>query len=282
MTATPDGILVGYDGSAASEHALGWAAREARSRGLALTVCQAWAPGLPEPAAPVLDSARRSGELVLAAGMRSARALMGPGEVRPLLAGRTAVAALTDHSRSADMVVLGCRGRGGMSGLLLGSVSAQVAALACGRVVVVRGHWRPAGGYNPGPVVVGADGSAASDAAVAFAFEEAALREAPLLAVCALSDMPGCLGEAHGLREKFDRALDRWEKELPEVVVRRHVAVGAARGALLAAAGGAQLLAVGSRGRGGLRGMMLGSVSQAVLAHAACPVAVVHPAARPG
>jgi nucleotide-binding universal stress UspA family protein len=174
-------------------------------------------------------------------------------------------------------VVVGSRGRGGMAGMLLGSVSWQVAAHAHCPVVVVRGHWRSAGGYAPGPVVVGTDGSPASDAVLGFGFEEAALRGAPLLAVCALADAPGCLGGDLNLQQDAEQAITRHEKEHPEVAVQRQVAQGGARAALLAAAHDAQLLVVGSRGRGGIKGMLLGSVSQAVLHHAPCPVAVVRP-----
>lgn len=275
------GILAGYDGSDCSEQALSWAAREATSRGTALTVCHAWAPSYPAVAGKVdvLELARRGAEEVLTQGMRYARSVMRSGDVRPLLVDGPPAGAFCDLSADAAMVVLGSRGRGGLAGLLLGSVSSQVAAHACGRVVVVRGHWRPAAGYQPGPVVAGSDGSAGSQVAVAFAFEEAALREAPLLAVCALSDTAGSLGGARRLKDDFEQVIARWEKEYPEVTVERHVADGAARPALLTAAHDAQMLVVGSRGRGGVRGMMLGSVSHALLHHAPCPVSVVHPAA---
>jgi nucleotide-binding universal stress UspA family protein len=121
------------------------------------------------------------------------------------------------------------------------------------------------------------DGSAASQAAVTFAAEEAALRGAALLAVCALADSPGSLGGVHVLQEDFEKIMVSCEKEHPDVVVRRQVADGSARAALLRAAYDAQMLIVGSRGCGGEPGMMLGSVSYAVLHHARCPVSVVHP-----
>jgi nucleotide-binding universal stress UspA family protein len=280
MAGNADGILAGYDGSPSSEEALSWAAREARARGAALTVCHAWSPGfaaLPVPPA-VADFARRSAEHLIAGGLRQARDLMGPAEVRSLLVSGQPTAVLCEHSRDAGVVVLGSRGRGGFAGQLLGSVSWQVAAYAHCPVVVVRGHWRQAGGYSPGPVVVGADGSAASAAALDFGFAEAALRRAPLVAVCALADAPTSLGAGRGLQEAFEQALTRREKENPDVSVTRRVAHGGPRAALLAAAREAQLLVTGSRGRGGIHGMLLGSVSQAVLHHAPCPVAVVHPA----
>jgi nucleotide-binding universal stress UspA family protein len=201
---------------------------------------------------------------------------MGAGDVRPLLVSGSPADVLCDISTSADMVVLGHRGRGGLAGLLLGSVSSQVAAHARGAVVVVRGHWRPVPGYVPCPVVVGADGSGASQPAVEFAFAEAALQDVPLLAVCALADTPSILGGARLLEADFEQALAKCEADYPTVIVRRQVAQGAPRGALLDAAAGAQLLVVGARGRCGLRGMMLGSVSMAALHHSPCPVAVVH------
>jgi nucleotide-binding universal stress UspA family protein len=154
-------------------------------------------------------------------------------------------------------------------------VAGQVAGHAAGRVVVVRGAWRPAN-QPPGPVVVGADGSAAGQAAVVFAFEEAALRDVPLVAVCALTDNLGRLGEHRQVEEDFEDLMAREAKEHPEVSMTRQVLAGTPRSALLAAAADAQMLVVGARGRDGLDEMSLGSIAQAVLHYAPCPVAVVH------
>ncbi|HXZ71797.1 MAG TPA: universal stress protein [Streptosporangiaceae bacterium] len=280
MTSTIHGILVGYDGSPDSEQALRWAAREARWRGSVLTVCHACAPGQARAAS---GDGRASGHMPpagdqnLAGALRFAQELMGAGQARPLLAAGPAAHVLCEHSADADMVVVGARGRGGLPGMLLGSVGQQVCAHARGRVVVVRGHWHPAAGYVPGPVVVGADGSDGSRAAIAFAAEEAMLRAVPVLAVCALADSPGSLGGAGRMQEAFDRDIARREKEYPELAILRQVTFSQPRTALLEATSGAQLLVVGSRGRGGLEGMPLGSVSQAMLHHARCPVGVVHP-----
>jgi nucleotide-binding universal stress UspA family protein len=164
--------------------------------------------------------------------------------------------------------------------LRLGSVSWQVAGHASGQVVVVRGAGRPAN-RPPGPVVLGADGSAAGEAATAFAFEEAALRGVPLVTVCALADAPGCLGEFHQVEADFDHVVGRAAKEHPEVSVARQVLSGTPRVALLSAAADAQLLVVGARGRGGLTGMGLGSIAQAMLLYAPGPVAVIRDAAWP-
>jgi len=282
MIGTTYGVLVGYDGSASSDQALNWAVREAKARGTVLTVCLAWTEwydAMPASAvAPgdvAADHARRAAEHVAAGGLRMAQDLLGGQNVRLLVIYGSPAAVPCDHSAVADMVVVGSRGRGGMSRLLLGSVGLQVAAHAQGRVIVVRGHWRPHG-CVPGPVVLGADGSACSRAAAAFAFEEAALRNAPLLAVCALADTPGSLGGSGRMQEGFEQVIGPLEKQHPEVTVLRQISPGAPRDALLAAAYHAQMLVMGARGLGGIHGMMLGSVSHAVLHHAPCPVAVVH------
>jgi nucleotide-binding universal stress UspA family protein len=154
-------------------------------------------------------------------------------------------------------------------------VSLQVAACASGPVTIVRGHWQPVPSKAAHPVVVGADGSGPAQAAVAFAFEEAARYQAPLVAVCALAGAAGVLGTARQVEADFDRTLARCVSDCPEVGVQRIVRQGAPRAALLDAAARAQLLVVGARGRGGLPEMRLGSVSLAVLHHAPCPVTIV-------
>ena len=270
------GILVGYDGSAASEDALAWAAREALARGTALTVCLAQVPRFP-PSSGEQDSGddpEGGARHLLERALRRAQDLMPGGDVRPLLADGQATAVLCKHCPTADMVVVGSRGGGGLPELPIGSVGLQVAAHAPGRVVVIRGHWRHLPG-QPGPVVVGTEGSAASKAAVTFALEEASLRGTDLLAVCALADAPGAVGGAGAIRDDFDQLMSSL-RERSAVTVRRHICDGSARHALLEAAAGAQMLVVGARGRGGLRGMPLGSVALAMVCYAPCPVGVVH------
>ena len=110
-----------------------------------------------------------------------------------------------------------------------------------------------------------------------FAFEEAALRDVPLVTVCALTDTPAASAESPG-GEDFDHLVDAEAKEHPEVSVVRHVLSGTPRAALLSAAADAQMLVVGARGRGGFDEMSLGSIAQAVLQYAPCPVAVVRQA----
>lgn len=276
MTVLRDGIVAGYDSSPGADQALRWAVGEARARGCTLTVCLAWAPhdlAVLDDAA-VYDLARRRGEEILSTGLRYAESVLGPDAVVPLLARGPAAPVMCEQSAAAEMVVLGALGRDGLSGLALGSVPWQVASHAQGPVVVVRGRWSPPN-HGFAPVVAGADGSAASEAVISFAFREAELRNAPLVAVCALADAPASLGVAHRLEEDFGHTMELQEKEHPDVTTLRQVSPGAPRAALLEAAADAQLLVVGPRGRGGLGGMSLGSVASAMLHHAPCPVAVV-------
>ena len=237
MTGMTHGIVVGYDGSPDGAQALRWAAREAQARGTTLTVCLAWTPdqmGLPTGSA-LCDLARQHGRQILAQGLPYAESALGPGRVRAELAGGSAAHVLCEHSGAAEMVVLGSRGYSELRDLQLGSVSWQVAGHARGRVVVVRGEWRPSR-QPPGPVVVGADGSPAAQGAIAFAFEEAALRDVPLVAVCALTDAPGRLGEGRQVEEDFGDLVDHQAKEHPDVTVVRRVLPGTPRAALLTAA----------------------------------------------
>ncbi|MFC0037174.1 universal stress protein [Actinomadura rayongensis] len=274
----PRGVVVGYDGSAASETALRWAAREARLRGLPLTVCHAWeifmAAG--PMAFPVADLEAAARE-VLSGGAARARALHP--DVHAELGRGPAAQILLRAAAGADLLVVGSRGHGGFAGLLLGAVPAQVAGHASCPVVVVRAD-SPAG---DGTVVVGVDGSASSVEALAAAFAVADARGAPLLALLArpAAEASGTFGppvDADGIAglaaERLARLLDPWRAEYPNVAVQSEVVTGAPRDVLLAAAKDAGLIVVGSRGTGGFRGLLLGSVSEALLHHAPCPVAV--------
>ena len=276
MTGTTHGIVVGYDGSSGADQAVHWAVREAASRGTTLTVCLAWTPDhLQLPTRSALSkAARQHGQEILAQVLPYAESVLGPGRVRPDLAAGSPAHVLCERSRTADIVVVGSHGHSELPGLLLGSVSWQVAGHATGRVVVVRGATRSAN-QPRGTVVLGADGSAAGQAAVVFAFEEAALRDVPLVAVCALADAPGRLGDFRRIQEDYEHMVATEAKEHPEVSVTHQVLPGPPRAALLAAAADAQLVVVGARGRDGLDQMTLGSVAEAVLQHATCPVGVV-------
>ncbi|MFG1871275.1 universal stress protein [Micromonospora arborensis] len=193
---------------------------------------------------------------------------------------------MIEESRRAELVVVGSRGLGGFAGLLLGSVGAQVAAHAHCPVLVVRPDAQPI--PMDGPVLVGVDGSESSRLAVGYGADEAALRDVPLVLLH--------VGPSDGDRavpEEVEESQAAYQAEAvrlladasaavraaqPDLVVREHPvrAAGAAQG-LIGASGTASLLVVGTRGRAGFAGLLLGSVSQAAIGHAHCPVLVAHP-----
>lgn len=146
-------------------------------------------------------------------------------------------------------------------------------------------------------VVVGFDGSDAARAALEFGLEEARLRGCRLRVVCAWHyPLAGYMGggfEPPGPRlepgemqraaeAELDAALETLGPGREAVAVERRVREGAAAAVLLEEASDAALLVVGSRGHGGFAGLLLGSVSQQCVAHAPCPVAVVHGPAELG
>jgi nucleotide-binding universal stress UspA family protein len=282
---TATGVVVGYDGSQHGIGALDWAVGEATARGLPLTVIHVWNVYVGGPVAvPVMDVQAIAQE-ILDDGVAHVRETAPDLKVRGLLERGPAAAALIEAGKSADLIVLGPRGVGGFVGLVLGSVSAQVVEHAPCPVVIARGDLDS----GPGRVVVGVDGSEASQAALAMAFTEADLRGWSVHAVVAWESVPvrdlPPLADATGLLEAGETRLERLIVPLrelhPGVAVRAEVLPGAPREVLLDAAGGARLLVVGSRGLGGFRGLMLGSVSHALVRHAPCPVAVVHAPAEP-
>ncbi|MEU8250628.1 universal stress protein [Nonomuraea sp. NPDC048916] len=270
------GVMVGVDGSASGRQALRWAAAEAEARKLPLTVCHAWEwpyhewPGEIVP----LELARRPATRLLERTAAWARRHHAGVPVNTVIDRGSPAALMIDLSRTARLVVVGTRGYGGLSGLVAGSVSTHVATRAACPVIVVRGHVDPARG-----VAVGFDGSPAAKAALHFAAQEAHLREVGLRVIIAHRDH----GEEAGMEELRVRAEGQAWNELlplkrawPGLEVEVELVNEPARGALLAAADKASLLVVGPRGLGEVRGLLLGSITQAVIHHAPCPVAVVH------
>lgn len=286
-TAARHSILVGVDGSPSALRAVEWAAKEAARRHVPVRLCHV---GVLPPRTPHVTAPAPIHDVVTDQGRRwlqLAKVAVPGVEVETELRLGTPVADLVEASSHARMVVLGSHGLGGFEGMLAGSVSSGVAARAHCPVVVVRGRLPDEPPPMTGPVVVGVDGSAASDAAVAFAFEAASLRETSLIAVHTWLDVS--VAEAWAAlpydvdwdavaedeRRLLAERLAGWSEKYPDVPVRRVVLRDRPVRGLLAEAEGAQLIAVGSRGRGGFPGMGLGSTSQALLHYSECPVAVV-------
>ena len=199
----------------------------------------------------------------------------------------SAAAILIEESERADLLVVGSRGQGGFADLVIGSTTLHVTSHAHCPVVVVPGA--PVDATSRQGVVVGVDGSDHSETAIAFAFRMASETREKLTAVHAWHD-PASMGVGVMMPLVYDPTLVEPEEELvlaesmaswsakyPDVEVEQTVVRGHPVHALVTKAATAALLVVGSRGRGSLRGLLLGSVSHGVLHHASGPVAIVHP-----
>ncbi|WP_433618693.1 universal stress protein [Dactylosporangium sp. CA-139114] len=282
-------VVVGVDGSPSSLGAVEWAAADAMRRRRPLRVVHAFVwPAVFGPAPPRLyeQAVRESAEQILGAAVFRARDVAPDLDISTDTPALQAAAALVAASRHAVAVVVGSRGLGGFTGLLTGSVGVELAAHAACPVVIVRHTVRP-GSAEAGRVLVGIDGSRDAGRALRFAFEQASLRGAGLTAVLAYlrpeptrpDDVLPLIGDQQSLRDDERRVLGEsvsgWAEQYPDVHLRTTVVHGRPAAVLTELSAGAELLVVGSRGRGGFAGLLLGSVSQAVIRHAACPVAVV-------
>ena len=290
-------VVAGVDGSDCGLQAVRWAALEASRRHLPLrlVIVYCWPAGGivgnvglgVDPKAVLRDVAL--GHLAAAADVA---AQIAPGvDVEQVDVVGFTVPVLQAESTRAELIVLGDRGLGGFTGLLVGSVAVGLAAHASCPVVVTRGPEPDGAAPRSEPVVVGIDGSPLSEAAVAFAFEAASLRGVPLVGVHAWQDLlvdpkmaPLVDWDAVQAdeREVLAERLAGWSEKYPDVPVHRLVVRDRPAHALVDESGRAQLVVVGSRGRGGFTGLLMGSVSQALLHHAHCPVAVVSGARHGG
>ncbi|MEO3876010.1 universal stress protein [Nonomuraea sp. B12E4] len=272
-------ILVGVDGSRAGLEAAGWAAREASLRGVPLTVAHAipgWACATESGRlAEVAAWMRQGGESVLAAAEERARRGDPQISVRSTLLPGDPRAALIGAAEDAELLVVGSHGFGGVRGMLVGSVAYGVAGHASCDVVVVREQ-----ALSPrGEVVAGVDGSPASSRVLEFAFAEARLRELRLHLVRAQSHpWPHGFAPDGGRVDDLPAVRRKLAERYPDVSVVEDVIHGHPAEVLRQASAGADLLVVGSHGHGVLAGTVLGSVSHALLHHAACPLAVVRSA----
>ncbi|MEU8075289.1 universal stress protein [Catellatospora citrea] len=272
------------DGSASALSAVRLATRDASQRGSTLRIIHvlAW-PLVPVDVAatPQIPYAAMlaDAEYLLAEAMTVAAGTDPAVSATTEMTTGNPAAVLLDAARGTDLVVVGKRGRGGFAGLLLGSVAVQVVTHSTAPVLVARGEEHPAA-----PVVLGLDDSIESAPAVREAFAAACRRDADLLAVHVLDDTAvlattfastsesgvatpgeqvhsGVLADAHAL--------------FPRVPVRADTMTGNPGRLLIQLSELAQLMVVGARGCGGFSGLLLGSVSQQLLHHAACPVLVV-------
>ncbi|SEM27767.1 universal stress protein [Nonomuraea pusilla] len=274
-------IIVGVDGSRAGLDAVAWAAREAALRGVPLTVAYAmprWAIETRSGRYADVAAWMRDGcDTVLAAGRERARREQPELEVVTAALPGDARDALTRAAEDAQLLVVGSHGVGGVRGMLIGSVAYGVTAHATCDVVVVRAL--PS--LPRGEIVVGVDGSPRSRAVLEFAFAEAELRGAELRAVHAWAwPRPEGFDPADPESERDEQlvlkeTLAGFGDLHPDVTVIEELVHGHPVEVLRQAAAGADLLIVGTRGYGTFAGMVLGSVSQAMLHESPCPLVVV-------
>jgi nucleotide-binding universal stress UspA family protein len=256
----PRKIVIGYDRSIDARAAAAWALDEAARTGALAEFFHAREPAGSELSSTVqgmLDDANALGRRIRPA-VRTAISI-AKGAAAP---------ALIERSSAASLIVLGSVGHSSVAGRL-GSVSVAVSAHAHCPVVVVRGT-----AAATAPIVVGFDESEPAWSALAFAAEQAATRHVPLRIIHARRT-----GRAPAVTAGDLVAACRLDH--PDLEISAETVAGRSAAALVRAAADAQLVAVGSRGRSALRGMLLGSVSQRLLRDSACPVAVVHSRVTP-
>ncbi|RSM73791.1 universal stress protein UspA [Actinoplanes sp. ATCC 53533] len=293
MTSEPAAaIVVGIDGSPPSLHALDWAVREAVTRRRPLRIVHAFQWPLtnelmgPPAVGPPDAGLQHAAEQVLSAAADRAQAAAPTLRISTDLPADVPASALIDASHNADLVVVGHRGLGGFTGLLVGSVGVQTAAHAACPVVVIRdndtGHGRT--GPGAGQVVVGVDDSDPSGLAVDFAFTHAARHGIGVVAIHAhrtaaaapdASRVAASDARHEGPAHMLTEVLAGYRAKYPDVPVQGKLVRGRPAAVLVAESAGAALTVVGSRGRGGFTGLLLGSTSQGVLHHASSPVAIV-------
>jgi nucleotide-binding universal stress UspA family protein len=281
-------VIVGTDGTENSRSAVVQAALEAERRGLPLRIAHVfewnWEESRNEIGYEYIDVPRKLAEAVVRNATHRAAEVAPKIEIDDdTLIGHPA-GRLLDIADQAELMVLGHRGRGGFAGLRLGSVSARVATHAPCPVLVIRGHGNP-----DGPVVAGVDDSPAADHVLATAFEAASARRARLTIVRSyLPVVPLWLRNVRASevetpeqdvdeRDRLEEQLAPWRAKYPAIEVDVVLTHESAASALVGATHDAQLVVVGSHGRGAVRGTLLGSVGLQLLHHAECPVLIDRP-----
>ncbi len=287
---TPLGIVVGVDDSPATRVAVQWAARDAELRNIPLTLVHAVSPEVStwwlKP--PALDRLMRwqqhYGRRLLDEALKVVDAASqggGPAGVHTEILATAAVPTLIDLSKDAELMVAGSEGSGRWPGRLLGSVSSGLLRYAHCPVAIIPDEDPSTLHPAQAPVLVGIDGSPASELATAIAFDEASRRHVGLVALYAWSDLD--VSEWPGIdwpatqsmaEEVLAERLAGWQEQYPDVQVRRTVVQAQPARQLVQRSEGAQLVVVGSRGRGGFAGMLVGSVGETVAQMARVPVIV--------
>ncbi len=285
--ATQSPIVVAVDGSPESDSAVAWAAREGALRDAEVALWHVISPVLVTvPVEPMFNAPEfyeQSARHILEQAEKTVHwswAGSGAVKVRTVTAHAAVVPALVEASETAQLVVVGTRGRGRLARLLLGSVSSGLLHRAHCPVAVLHAE---ADTHEPnGPVVVGIDGSEACEAATGLAFDEASRRDVELIAVHAWSDVGVDLMvdvDWHEYRDEgralLTERLAGWQDRYPDVRVQQRVVCDEPAYWLTEEARRAQLVVVGSRGRGGFAEMLLGSTSSAVAQSSPAPVIVM-------
>jgi nucleotide-binding universal stress UspA family protein len=288
-------VVVGYDGSPKADLAVSWAAAEATLRGRGLTIVHAILPTVAAGSlgAGLAPSPELIGQLETNAHdqLEALARTLHPLDVSTSVTIGGPSGVLLEASETADVVVVGSRGRGGFASLILGSVAAQVAAHAACPVVTIR----KAPSADAREIVVGIDATPGSEAALAFAFDEASRHGWTLIAVHAwdipaydllvVPNGPVPVGLADVADEEVRMSaevLAGFRDSYPDVEVQEHLVKGPPVSSILTASISPAMIVVGTRGHGPTVGALLGSISNGVLHKATVPVAVVpRPTAMP-
>lgn len=297
MSTYQGAAVVGVDGSDVSKGAVAYAAKTAAGRGIKLHVVMAYsipstmfAEGMAPPQ-QLVDHFEKEAEPAVQEAIQIARDAAPELEITGAVAEGNPAQLFIEYSREAKMIVLGSRGLGALKGVVLGSVSAHVATNAFCPVIVTKAD-TVANINESGPVVVGVDGSDNSIRATEWAFSAAKARGTSVLAVHTWMD-PEVQAAAAGVilseddlerlsgeqRTMLDDALGNLREQYPDVEVETLVTEDRATRVLVEKSRDAQLVVVGSHGRGTFTGMLLGSTSRSLLQASYCPVMVVRPQA---